>query len=196
LVLDNVGYHRKATNPPPNSSWKKAAIIDWLRAQGVSSIVVTRNGRTLRLNQNQWGDTKKRQGTKGASKKELLVQVKLQVTLNPSLAFTDLQLLFKERTAAGKPSRLIFTPPYHSSLQPIELMWASVKNKLGDWYESSLKLQTLRSNILKAIYGESGHEADRWLGITPRLCASYIRRSDKVNYFNKNKIIFFTFFFS
>lgn len=42
---------------------------------------------------------------------------------------------------------LVFTPPYHSDLQPIELVWAFVKQKVGLKYSSESKFSELQSKL-------------------------------------------------
>lgn len=43
-----------------------------------------------------------------------------------------------EYQAALHGHRILFTPPYQSDLEPIELVWASVKRKVAIQYDSSM----------------------------------------------------------
>lgn len=45
-----------------------------------------------------------------------------------------------EEVAEAAGHQVLFTPPYHSDLQPIELVWANVKGKVARQYSSTTKL--------------------------------------------------------
>ena len=49
--------------------------------------------------------------------------------------------------AAGH--QVLFTPPYHSDLQPIELVWALVKGGVGRQHNSQTTLQIVYARLMK-----------------------------------------------
>jgi hypothetical protein len=46
--------------------------------------------------------------------------------------------------------KVLFTPPYHSDLQPIELAWAYVKGKVGRQYSNGTTLEMVHQRLLDA----------------------------------------------
>ncbi|KAG9397822.1 hypothetical protein AC1031_016615 [Aphanomyces cochlioides] len=43
-----------------------------------------------------------------------------------------------------------YTPPHHSDLQPIEMIWAAVKGEVGRQYSASTKFEQVRNRLDKA----------------------------------------------
>ena len=45
--------------------------------------------------------------------------------------------------------RVLFTPPYHSDLQPIELVWALIKGNIGREYKKGTSLEIVHQRLLQ-----------------------------------------------
>jgi transposase len=41
---------------------------------------------------------------------------------------------------------IVFTPPYHSNLQPIELVWANTKGEVGRQYDTQTTFKDVRQH--------------------------------------------------
>lgn len=44
--------------------------------------------------------------------------------------------------------KILFTPPYHSDLQPIELLWALVKGKVGRQYHEGTAIDMVHQRLI------------------------------------------------
>ncbi|OAF64844.1 hypothetical protein A3Q56_07445 [Intoshia linei] len=52
--------------------------------------------------------------------------------------------------AKNKIHRIIFSPPYYSNFQPIELVWANLKGTVGRMYDLNTKLSDVKIRLEKA----------------------------------------------
>jgi transposase len=50
--------------------------------------------------------------------------------------------------AARHGHKVLFTPPYHSDLQPIEMLWAYVKGNVGRKYNSNTTFEDVRTRLI------------------------------------------------
>ena len=48
-----------------------------------------------------------------------------------------------------KGHEVLFTPPYHSDLQPIELLWALIKGNIGRQYNINTTLDTVYQRLIR-----------------------------------------------
>lgn len=64
-----------------------------------------------------------------------------------------------ERLAEEQGHKVLFTPPYHSDLQPIELVWALVKGNVGQQYSVGTTLEEVYDRLMLEFgkLEESGH---------------------------------------
>ncbi|KAF0726166.1 hypothetical protein Ae201684_015500 [Aphanomyces euteiches] len=53
--------------------------------------------------------------------------------------------------------KIVFTPPYHSDLQPIELIWATVKSAVGRQYTDMTKFPEVKVRLIEAFDNLSHH---------------------------------------
>ena len=53
-----------------------------------------------------------------------------------------------ERLAEEKGHEILFTPPYHSDLHPIELLWAFIKGNIGRLYDANTTLNIVHKRLL------------------------------------------------
>jgi phosphopantothenoylcysteine synthetase/decarboxylase len=52
-----------------------------------------------------------------------------------------------ELLAEAQGHKVVFTPPYHSDLQPIELFWAKLKGNIGRKYNSNTTMAILKQRL-------------------------------------------------
>ncbi|KAF4147519.1 putative DDE superfamily endonuclease domain-containing protein [Phytophthora infestans] len=52
--------------------------------------------------------------------------------------------------AGEKGHEIIFTPPYHSDLQPIEIVWANVKGEVGRQYSTTTTFADIKPRLQRA----------------------------------------------
>lgn len=128
--MDGASYHKRRTNPVPTSSYKKSEIINWF----------LQNNILLRTND---------QRCKPPTKKVLLQAIK-DMRIRPQFACYDI--------ATRYGHRVLFTPPYHPEVQPIEKVWAVVKNPIAynpDPNETTAHLRDKLVNSLVSIPEET-----------------------------------------
>lgn len=119
LVLDNAKYHHhRGPDWFSPSNKKKGQLADFLRQRSVPSLT-TENGRVIPAGKFS-ADARGKAG--GPTLKELQAAVKQHLKEHPDINTTVPQQLMDD---AGY--ELIYTPPYVSELQPIELIWAFTK---------------------------------------------------------------------
>jgi transposase len=81
------------------------------------------------------------------------------VEFDPSMSAVELKQLVKKyiddnipieiiRLATEKGHKVLFTPPYHSDLQPIELVWARIKGNIGRQYNNESTLELVYQHLL------------------------------------------------
>ena len=98
---------------------KKGVLLAWIATQ-VTSIQVTRGSVTHTIPRSSLGVIGKHSVVKAV---ELKTWAKAHLAANPEINRTELQILF-----AQNGDQLLYTPPYQCETQPIELLWAYVKN--------------------------------------------------------------------
>jgi hypothetical protein len=86
------------------------------------------------------------------------------IQFDPAMSATEMKQLVKhfiannvkievERLAEERGHTVLFTPAYHSDLQPIELVWALVKGNVGRQYSNQ--------TTLDMVYGHLMHEFNK-----------------------------------
>ena len=113
FIMDGAGYHKRCLNPAPGSDAKKAALIEYLTE--LNEKIVTNGGEAI------FDPAAKH------CKASLLALIKANKPPK----------VFAVHTIAQKHGHeVLFTPPYHPELQPIEIVWGALKNHLTankDW---------------------------------------------------------------
>jgi hypothetical protein len=120
LVLDNAKYHHHRGPDwfsPCNK--KKGQLADFLRQRGVQSIIVD-GGRTIAVSK---FSANAGRAAGGPTLQQLKTAVKQHLATHPEINTTVPQQLMDD---AGY--ELLYTPPYVSDLQPIEMIWAFTKS--------------------------------------------------------------------
>jgi hypothetical protein len=69
------------------------------------------------------------------------------------------ELFEAARLAQEAGYRVLLTPPHHSDLQPIKLLWALVKGNVGRLYHSKTSLEQVHARLIHEFeqVGTSGH---------------------------------------
>lgn len=135
IVMDNASYHSETLRKLPNMSWKKIAIQEWLRKNGVCI---------------EPKDVKA----------ELLARI-------PDHLKSEAKIFKMDKLAEDCGHTVLRLPPYHCDLNPIELVWAKVKNEVAstnvDYTLSSVEV--LLHNALNEV------SPDFW-----KKCVSHVKK--------------------
>jgi transposase len=143
LVLDNAKYHHhRGPDWFSPSSKKKGQLADFLRQREVKSIIVD-GGRVIPASKFS-ADARGKAG--GPTLEQLKKAAKQHLTEHPEINTTVPQQLFDD---AGY--ELLYTPPYVSELQPIELIWAFTKALVARQSHRSRSVHTATVQTRKAI---------------------------------------------
>jgi transposase len=158
LILDNAKYHHHRGPDwfsPTNK--KKGQLADFLRQREVKSITVD-GGRVIRSSKFS-ADARGIAG--GPTLEQLKAAVKQHLKEHPDINTTVPQQLMDD---AGYD--LLYTPPYVSQLQPIELIWAFTK--------SLVARQSHRTRTAHTATVQTREAMDK---VTAELCKSVIAHS-------------------
>ena len=118
LVLDNAKYHHhRGPDWFSPSAKKKGQLADFLRQREVKSIVM--DGVTFPTSKFS-ADARGKAG--GPTLAQLKTAVKAHLAAHPEINTT-----VPQQFMADKNYELLYTPPYVSDLQPIEMIWAFTK---------------------------------------------------------------------
>lgn len=124
FIMDNAKYHKtKADGLPQWAKMKKDDALQWLKANAPQ------------CNAEPWwsADALKTQVREEIAKRPLAVE----------------QLLHKH----NKDHQLLFTPPYHSDLQPIELLWAWVKGDIRKQHDNTTTTKHVETRTIQGFAG-------------------------------------------
>jgi transposase len=171
LVLDNATYHHVRGEDFVNpNEMDKTQIAYKLVEFGIKEINVERGSSRVMKRFGQ-ASFYQRGGKWAPTLDEMKRELKWYLALHPEYQQTEVQKLFKERGY-----QLIYTPPYTPNVQPIELVWAYVKNYVARQYESGRSMETLRQQTMEGFYGQSNlnHE-----GVTAKLSSDLIKHCHK-----------------
>lgn len=120
LVLDNASYHKPRDDPFQGvRSFNKAKLIHTLELIGVNSLSETTSGYTRTFNRRTW-ETNRNSG--GPGNELMLRRILVHLDQHPELTRTIIQREFDRHHY-----QLIYTPPYNSATQPIEMVCWIVK---------------------------------------------------------------------
>jgi len=142
---------------------KKTELGHFLRVAGVQSITMD-NGRVIKADKFT-ADVRGKAGG-GPTGKKLREVVSDYVKSHPGINTTLVQQLMKE-----KKYELLYTPPYESWLQPIELVWATAKHTVATQARVGRKWQGTADQMKAALQS-----------ITKKRCKNIIRHTeDRIN---------------
>jgi hypothetical protein len=148
LVLDNAPYHhsRPAGWKNPNKM-NKLEIAAWLVEEEVKELKVTREGKTHTFGLASLFAA--RSSKYAPSVDEMRKFMKEYLKQHPEKNRTRLQECFVKHGF-----ELIFTPPYTPQTQPIELVWAHVKNYVARNTTIDTNVEVLTELLRKGFYGD------------------------------------------
>jgi hypothetical protein len=156
LVLDNAKYHHhRGPDWFSPSKKKKGTLADWLRQRSVSSITV--EGDRVIPDSKFSADARGKAG--GPTVVQLKQAVKQHLAAHPEINTTVPQQLVSDAGYA-----LLYTPPYVSDLQPIEMIWAFTK--------AIVARQSTRTRTAQACAAQTREAMDR---VSAELCQKQIR---------------------
>ncbi|DBA01372.1 TPA: hypothetical protein N0F65_001611, partial [Lagenidium giganteum] len=89
------------------------------------------------------------------NKKEVLVAVCNRLGIHVESKDTKAKLWAK-LMAEDAGHRVVFTPPHHSDLEPIELVWTNVKGTVGRQYASAMTLADVKERLVTAFANLKG----------------------------------------
>ncbi len=144
LVLDNASFHHHrgkdyVSISPGN---KKEYFIELCKKFGLKSVTVDRKigneTKKITFNEDKFNESGR---LYGPTKEELMNVVKLHIEKNPGLQKTEVKKLFDEQGYY-----LLYTPPYLPTVQPIETVWANMKNHVRKQFEHKRLFKKLVQN--------------------------------------------------
>jgi hypothetical protein len=167
LVLDNARYHH-----PRHSDWispnqmnkEQLAAFIASNPRGENGITIQRDGRDKYFGRSalfQHG------GRYAPSVAELRAWVKADLLANPD---TNRNLLQKEFDAHAYQT--IYTPPYECETQPIELLWAYVKNYVATVMGDDHSIETVTRLTRQGFYGD---QVNHHAAVDAELCNKLIK---------------------
>ena len=118
LILDNARYH---STPP----------------EGVPNLVKMKKPQLVELAV-RW-EAATEADAKGLKREVLVALLKSRPQYDPRS--------FLEIEASKRGHRVLFTPPYHSDLQPIEFLWAVVKEKVARKHDANTTLKDTQQRL-------------------------------------------------
>jgi hypothetical protein len=164
LVLDNAAYHhpRGADWVNPNKM-TKLELAAWI-SDRVDSITVQRNGASK-----YFGKTSLFQPASkyAPTVDEMKTWMKAYLLQHPGFNRTLLQQAFD-----AEGWQLVYTPPYQCEAQPIEMLWAYVKNYVGRQMGSDHSVAAVTRLTRAGFYGD---EVNNHSAVDADLCGRLIK---------------------
>lgn len=164
LVLDNAAYHhpRGADWVNPNKM-TKLELAAWI-SDRVDSITVQRNGASK-----YFGKTSLFQPASkyAPTVDEMKTWMKAYLLQHPGFNRTLLQQAFD-----AEGWQLVYTPPYQCEAQPIEMLWAYVKNYVGRQMSSDHSVAGVTQLTRAGFYGD---EVNNHAAVDADLCGRLIK---------------------
>jgi hypothetical protein len=146
LLLDNASYHHPRgddwINPNKMSKYELAV---WI-SDRVDSITVQRDGASKYFGKTALFQPASRYAP---TVDEMRAWVKAYLLQHPSLNRTLLRQAFD-----AEGWQLLYTPPYYCECQPIELLWAHVKNYVGRQMGADHSIAAVTELARKGFYGD------------------------------------------
>jgi transposase len=167
LVLDNASYHHVRGDDWINpNSMNKTELAYQLVELGVTSIKLDRKATSFPQ------ASFYQQGGKWApTLDEMRLRLKQELIKYPQYQTTEVRKLMNEHGY-----ELIYTPPYTPTVQPIEMIWAYVKNYVGRLYKKQRNKNELMDQIREGFYG---NVVTKHKGVTSDLCTKVINHCHK-----------------
>jgi transposase len=120
-MMDNAAYHLVYSEHVPRpSKLKKAELIAYLQSKGQT--IVNEDGRPLTA---------------------LLLRAKVKEYIEKN----EVSAVIELARAGEIKHKILFTPPYHSDLQPVELLWAKIKGNVARLYSNGRTIEELKEQL-------------------------------------------------
>jgi len=71
---------------------------------------------------------------------------------------------------------IVYSPPYHPDLQPIENLWASVKGKVAYQYHHDRGFQEVHEQLVKAFEGLTSEEVGKTIAHSTKLLRDFWKK--------------------
>jgi hypothetical protein len=166
LVLDNAPYHHAKCDEYIKMGTNKSEIIESLSNLKVPLISVTRAGKHTFIPPERWGNRVSMVFPYAPSFLELKDNLEIHIKNNEKFQITEIE---KKFNFIGW--QIIWTPPYTPETQPIEKIWAFIKNYIANNNKCGRKMDKLLKLITKAFYGNNSGSHQ---GVTVDLCNKII----------------------
>jgi hypothetical protein len=153
------------------SSMNKPQLAAKLVELGVNSVTVQRLKKGTSTRESFQFDASsfaRRGGRFAPTRDELKVELQAYLAAHPEMNRTEVVKLMSEHK-----HELIYTPPYLPGVQPIERLWAYVKNHVASQYRAGRTMRELIAQTYEGMYGDG----DKHTGVDAQLCASVIEHS-------------------
>jgi hypothetical protein len=157
LVLDNAGYHHiHGDDWYTPSQMTVTECVSFLHHHRVRTIDTPRGTFTAAT----FGQRDKK-SSPSPTRPELQAAVRAHLDSHPGINRTEVEKLMTKHGHS-----LLYTPPFTWRAQPIELVWATVKNHVARLYELNRSVEVTREQTETAL-----------TAITAAQCASYIAQA-------------------
>jgi hypothetical protein len=149
LILDNASYHH-----PHGTDWvnpnkmTKLELATWI-SDRVDHITVNRDGVSKYFGKMSLFQNK---SNYSPTVDEMRIWMKEYLIKYPNINRTLLQQRFDDNGW-----QLIYTPPYQCDTQPIEMVWAYVKNYVGRVMGNDHSIETVTQLTRNGFYGDTGN---------------------------------------
>jgi transposase len=139
IVMDNAAYHK-----PRDFDWitphkmNKTACISFLQQYGLKEFTVERDGESIIFKKSTWHLHARNKSA--PTVKELQHAVKEYLKQHPDINKTKIDKLLQPHGHF-----IVWTPPFVSIFQPIELVWAYVKRLVASQYTLNRSILVTRT---------------------------------------------------
>ncbi len=164
LILDNASFHHHRGDDFISVSGKrKDELIEILSKLGVDHVDVMRKDQLVRFEKKSWSA---HGGQHAPTSLEIKTRIEEELMRRPELRKTEVQKLF-----GSHGYKLVYTPPYCPSTQPIEVVWSHVKRYVASKYEKGRNPTLLRKHLQLGFYGDGTHK-----GVTREIVNGILKR--------------------
>ena len=164
LVLDNAKYHHhRGPEWFSPSGKKKGVLADWIRQIDPPITQFTADDGRVFMRNKFSADATRRGG--GPTNKQLEAFIKQYIAAHPGINTTVPHQLLSD-----KGHRLLYTPPYISDLQPIELIWAFTKHLVArqshrsrSVHDAAVQTRKAMDEVTAELCGKVVQHCHKWI---------------------------------
>ena len=165
LILDNAKYHHaRGEDWITPSKMNRVELATYLRHIGMREF--TSEAGVVYPTAKYSAEVKEKNGMAGGGPplKDLRAVLTSYIKSHPGINTTLVQQIMK-----AKGHRLLYTPPYESWMQPIELVWARIKHQVAQQAKAGRSWQECAKQTATALSK-----------LTPETCDNIIRHTEKL----------------